>query len=349
MDKSGIVGKPVGRDELIKLLQAQFIPYTPEELIDIAMKEFAWCDAEAIKASKEMGFGENWKAAQEKVKESYVSAGEQPKLIRRLFNESLTFLKKNDLVTIDPIQEEVWGLQMMSEQRQLVNPFFTGGKSISISYPTDKMDIEDRLMSMRGNNPHFSRATVHHESIAGHAYQGFQTARYRAYRSFGTPFWTEGNALYWEYLLWDQGFPQGPEDRLGMLFWRMHRSARTIFSLNYHLGKWTPQQCIDFLVDRVVFERANAEAEVRRSFGLNITPLYQLAYQMGGLQFSGLKKEVVDGGKMTLKQYHDKILFLNRMPVEMVRAIMTDQPLTKDFKTSWRYYDKAPFWPHKTY
>ena len=344
MDESGIVGKPVGREELINLLQASFIPYTPEELIDIAMKEFAWCDAEALRASREMGFGDDWKAAQEKVKETYVPAGGKPALIRRLFNESINFIKDHDLVTIDPLAEEVWGLRMMSPERQLINPFFTGGTSISISYPTNTMEVEDRMMSMRGNNPHFSRATVHHESIAGHHYQRMMTNRYRTYRSFGTPFWTEGWALYWEFLLYDMDFPQSPEDRLGMLFWRMHRCARIIFSLNYHLGKWTPQECVDFLVDRVVFERANAEAEVRRSFGLRITPLYQLAYMMGGLQFSGLKQELVDSGKMTLKEYHDAVLKLNAMPVEMVRAILTNQKLDKNFKTSWRFYEQAPFW-----
>ena len=42
-------------------------------------------------------------------------------------------------------------------------------------------------------------------------------------------------------------FAKTPEDRIGMLFWHMHRCARIIFSLNYHTSKWTPQQCIDFL------------------------------------------------------------------------------------------------------
>ncbi|SEK34072.1 protein of unknown function [Parapedobacter koreensis] len=344
MDNSGIVGKPVGREELIRLLQYNLIPYTPEELIEIAEKEFEWCDAEALKASREMGFGDDWKAAQEKVKQTYVPAGGKPALIRRLFNESMDFIKGHDLVTIDPLAAEVWGLRMMSPERQLINPFFTGGTSISISYPTNTMEVEDRMMSMRGNNPHFSRATVHHESIVGHHYQRMQNNRNRVYRSFGTPFWTEGWALYWEFLLYDMDFPQSPEDRLGMLFWRMHRCARVIFSLNYHLGNWTPQECIDFLVDRVVFERANAAAEVRRSFGLDITPLYQLAYMMGGLQFSGLKQELVDSGKMSIKEFHDSVLKLNAMPVEMVRAILTGQKLTKDFKTGWRYYDQAPFW-----
>jgi uncharacterized protein (DUF885 family) len=339
-DKSGIVGQPAGRAALIQQLNYEMIPYSPEELIEIANKEFAWCDAEMLKASKEMGFGTDWKAALEKVKNTYVPAGKQPEAILKLFNESVDFLKKKDLITIPPLAEEVWGMSMMSPERQLVNPFFLGGQDIIISYPTNTMAEEDRLMSMRGNNPHFSRATVHHELIAGHNLQQFMNQRYRTYRNFGTPFWTEGWSLYWELLLWDLGFPQGPEDRIGMLFWHMHRCARIIFSLNYHMGKWTPQQCIDFLVDRVGHERANAEGEVRRSFVDRYPPLYQLAYLTGGRQFYALRKELVDGGKMTNKQYHDAVMHLNAMPVEMVRAILTNQPLTEDFKTKWRFYEK---------
>ena len=229
---------------------------------------------------------------------------------------------------------------MMSPERQLVNPFFTGGADITISYPTNTMSYEDRMMSMRGNNPHFSKATVHHELIAGHNLQQFVNQRNRTYRNFGTPFWSEGWALYWELILWDMQFAKTPEDRIGMLFWHMHRCARIIFSLNYHMKKWTPQQCIDFLVDRVGHERANAEGEVRRSFVGRYPPLYQLAYLTGGRQFYALKKELVDGGKMSYKQYHDAVLQLNAMPVEMVRAILTKQPLTENFKTNWRFYNE---------
>lgn len=338
-DKSGIVGQPVGAAELIRQLQYEMISYTPEELIAIAQKEFAWCDQEMLKASKEMGFGNDWKAALEKVKQTYVPAGKQPEAILKLYNESIDFLKKNDLITIPPLAEETWGMGMMSPERQLVNPFFTGGTEITISYPTHTMDEDQKLMSMRGNNPHFSRATVHHELIAGHNLQGFMNARNRTYRNFETPFWTEGWALYWELLLWDKEFPQGPEDKIGMLFWHMHRCARIIFSLNYHTGKWTPQQCIDFLVDRVGHERANAEGEVRRSFEGNYPELYQLAYLTGGRQFYALKNELVGTGKLSYKQYHDAVMRLNAMPVEMIRAVLINQPLTKDFKTTWRFYD----------
>lgn len=337
---AALLASPIGRDEIIRQLKLEFIPYTPEELIDIAQKEFAWCDREMLKASAELGFGNDWKSALEQVKQRYVPPGKQPEAMLDLYNQSIGFLKKNDLITIPPLAEETWRMRMMTPEQQRVSPFFLGGELFQISYPTNTMDHEDKLMSMRGNNPHFSRATVHHELIAGHHLQQFMNNRNKAYRNFRTAFWTEGWALYWEMILWDMNFPRNAEDRIGMLFWRMHRCARIIFSLNYHMGKWTPQQCIDFLVDRVGHERANAEGEVRRSFTGRYGPLYQLAYMMGALQFYALKKELVDSGKMTYKQFHDAVMAENSMPVELLRALLTNQPLSRNFSTQWRFYGK---------
>ena len=80
-DGSGIIGNPIGKDEIIKSLQSEFISYTPEELIDVANKEFAWCEKEMLKASQEMGFGSDWKKALEKVKDDHVEPGKQPELV----------------------------------------------------------------------------------------------------------------------------------------------------------------------------------------------------------------------------------------------------------------------------
>jgi uncharacterized protein (DUF885 family) len=338
LDKSGIVGNPIGADAIENSLHNAFIPYNAQELIKIAEKEFAWCDAEMLKASRELGFGDNWKAALEKVKNTYVPVGKQPEMIMDLYNQSIDFIKKNDMITIPPLAEETWRMIMMTPKQQLVSPFFLGGETLMISYPTDEMDDDAKLMSMRGNNPHFSRSTVHHELIAGHHLEGFMNDRYKSYRNFETPFWTEGWSLYWEFELWDKGFPRNAEDRIGMLFWRMHRCARIIFSLNYHLEKWSPQECIDFLVDRVGHERANAEGEVRRSFTGGYGPLYQLAYMIGALQIRALKEEVVGSGKMTLKQFNDAVMKENNMPIEMLRALLLKTPLTENYKSQWRFY-----------
>ena len=338
-DRVTIIGDPIGRDALIEELKYEMIPYTPEELIEIANKEFAWCEGEMKKASREMGYSDDWKKALEAVKQKYVEPGKQPALIRDLAYQAIDFVEKNDLVTVPKIARDGWRMEMMTPERQLVAPFFLGGETILVSYPTDGMTHEQKMMSMRGNNPHFTHAVTHHELIPGHHLQRYMNQRFRPYREiFRTPFWGEGWALYWEFLLWDRGFNKTPEDRVGALFWRMHRCARIIFSLNFHLEKMSPQEAVDFLVERVGHERDNASAEVRRSFVGDYGPLYQIAYMMGGLQFYDLHREFVNSKKMSDRQFHDAILKEGPIPVEMVRAILTRQKLSRDHKPSWRYY-----------
>ncbi len=235
-----VIGDPIGREALLDALEAEIIPYTPEELIEIANKEFAWCEAEMKKAADDLGCGDDWQKALDLVSTNHVQPGEQPKLIRQLAEEATKFVEDHDLVTVPELCKETWRMEMMSVERQKVNPYFTGGEVISVSFPTDTMTYEDKLMSMRGNNPSFCRATVHHELIPGHHLQGFMADRFNAHRrAFRTPFLVEGWALYWEMLLWDKGFPRIAEDRVGMLFWRTHRCARIIFSLKFHLGQMT--------------------------------------------------------------------------------------------------------------
>lgn len=336
-----IIGNPVGRDALVDALSAQLIPYTPEELIALGEKEMAWCEAEMKKAAGELGFGDDWKAALESVKQKHLKPGEQPDLVRKLAAEAIEFVESRELLTIPPLAKDSWRMSMMSPEAQLQNPFFLGGESIIVAFPTRGMSHEDKLMSMRGNNIHFARATVHHELIPGHNLQAFMNSRYRTYRRpFGTPFWTEGWALYWELRLWDLGFPKTPEDKIGMLFWRMHRGARIIFSLRFHMEEMKPQECVDYLVERVGHERANAEAEVRRSFAGAYEPLYQCAYLLGGYQFRALHKELVVGGKMSEREFHDRILRNGTMPVALVRASLSEVPLAADEQPNWRFADE---------
>ena len=68
IDNSGIPGAARGRTGLIFDLADEMIPYTPEQLIALANNEFAWHEEEMKKASRQMGFGDDWKKAVEKVK-----------------------------------------------------------------------------------------------------------------------------------------------------------------------------------------------------------------------------------------------------------------------------------------
>ncbi|NWF85531.1 MAG: DUF885 family protein, partial [Bryobacteraceae bacterium] len=340
-DKRTIVGDPIGREALLAELEGEFIAYTPEELVEIANREFAWCEEEMKKASRELGYGEDWRKALEHVKTLYMPPGGQPEMVRNLAMEAYDYVTRNDLLTVPPLAGAAWRMEMMAPERQRVNPFFLGGEVIQVSYPTAAMTHEEKMMAMRGNNIHFSRSTVFHELIPGHWLQQYMTRRYSTYRRpLATAFWTEGWALYWEMVLWDRGFARGPEDRVGMLFWRMHRCARIIFSLNFHMEKMSPEECVRFLIERGGQEPDNAEAEVRRSFEGDYGPLYQIAYMVGALQFRALRAELVGTGKMGEKEFHDRILTGGSMPVEIIRARLAGLPLAPGSKASWRFYPR---------
>lgn len=341
--KDEIIGEPIGRDGLLVELAAEMIPYTPQELLTIAHEKYAWCEKEMQKAASELGHGSDWKAALRHVQNIYVDPGQQPQLVKSLVNSAAAYVKKHNLVTVPPMAEKTWRMFMMSPAAQKVNPFFLGGPSIIVSYPTADMAHDDKLMSMRGNGPHLSKATAFHEMIPGHHLQLFVGERSRPYRRlFNTPFFVEGWAMYWELVFWDRGdFFTSAEDRVGTLFWRMHRCARILFSLKFHLGQLTPQECVDLLVDMVGHERATAEGEVRRSLNGNYGPLYQAGYFLGAMQLYALREEVLREGVFGEKDFHDRVLEANVMPIELLRALITNEDVDRNYKTKWRFYDDA--------
>jgi len=60
-------------------------------------------------------------------------------------------------------------------------------------------------------------------------------------------------------------------------------------------------------------------------------------WRIGGLQFRALYEELVGSGRITAREFHDAVLQGGRMPVEMVRARLTRQPLTRDYRSQWRF------------
>jgi uncharacterized protein (DUF885 family) len=333
-----IVGDPIGPEAIDIDLAHEMLAYSAKGLIEIAEREYAWCVDQLKQVAGELGYGDDWHAALEHVKSLHLEPGEQPQLVRELALEAVEFIEARDLVTVPPLAKEIWRMNMLSPERQKTAPFFLGGEVVQVAFPTDEMTQEQKLMSLRSNNVHFSRAVVHHELIPGHHLQGFMTSRYNTHRrAFGTPFWGEGWALYWEMRLWDLGFPTTPEDRMGMLFWRTHRAARIIFSLKFHLGEMTADEAIDFLVDGVGHERSAATAEVRRSFNGSYPPLYQAAYMIGGLQILALHDEVVGSGRMSEKEFHDAMLKGGSMPIEMHRARLTRTAPEWEFTPKWKF------------
>jgi uncharacterized protein (DUF885 family) len=136
--------------------------------------------------------------------------------------------------------------------------------------------------------------------------------------------------------LWEEGWARGPEDRIGMLFWRKHRCARVIVSLGFHLGQMSTDEMIEYLMTRVGLEKDGATAEVRRYVGGGYGPLYQAAYLIGGLQMRALHREAVESGKMSEIDFHELVLRQGSIPIDSIRARVLELDVD-GAEPAWRF------------
>jgi hypothetical protein len=341
-DEDPLVGESIGAAALAEEIRSEFLPYTAAKLIALGEREFAWCETEMKKASREMGCGDDWKAALAKVKADNVPPGAQDELVARYGRDATAFVAEHQFVTVPPLCEATWRVTMMSPETLKNIPYAAySGQHMMVAYANQSMKQEDKLMVMRGNNRAFTHLTVPHELIPGHHLQLFVGARSHPYRRvFGTPFYIEGWALYCELRLWDLGWARTPEERLGMLFWRMHRAERIIVTLKFHLGQLTPDEMVAFLVDRGGHEKFGATSEVRRFLGA--PPLYQAGYLIGGRQLLALHDEMVGRGQLTEQQFNDAVLAENTMPIELLRAALEKLPLARDAQPAWKFAGENP-------
>ncbi|HJU64859.1 MAG TPA: hypothetical protein VJ596_04245, partial [Gemmatimonadaceae bacterium] len=102
-DTTGITGAARGRLGLLNDLADERIPYTPEELIKLGYEELAWLEGEIKKAAAEMGLGDDWKAAIEKVKDMHPPPGGQPAAIRDMLHEAVDYVRAHDMITVPQV------------------------------------------------------------------------------------------------------------------------------------------------------------------------------------------------------------------------------------------------------
>ena len=340
-DSSGIPGPARGRQGLIFDLQDDLVPYTPEELIAIGEQEFAWCEAEMRKASRQMGLGDDWKAALEKVKGMHPPPGGQARVVRDLMFEAVDYLRAKDLLTVPAVAAESLHMIMMTPERQLVNPFFTGGSEISVSYPTDTMEYDARLQSMRGNNTPFSHATAFHEVIPGHNLVGYMSARYRGYRPSLSAAAARSTAR--------AGRSTGRCDVRHRLPRHAGEEGRRAVLADapvraHHLLAEVPHgRVVAAGVRRLPGgpRRLRARERDRRGAALvpgRLRPALPAGLPLGGIQMRAMRKELVDSGLMAEKAFHDEVLRQGSMPIALLRLAVGRQKLTRDTSVDWKFY-----------
>ncbi|HET7790783.1 MAG TPA: DUF885 domain-containing protein [Gemmatimonadales bacterium] len=189
-----------------------------------------------------------------------------------------------------------------------------------VTVPDGALSPERRERMLRDHCRYEIAATALHEGYPGHHLQ-LVTAQAQASdvrKNLWTPLTVEGWALYCEDMMADEGFYASEEERF---FQRVHllwRAVRVLLDVGLHTRGMTFAQAVDYIVDTLHVDRANAEAEVRRYCA---GPGYPLCYAVGRRELLALRDDFKarDGGAFTLRRFHDAILPYGGLPVSLIR------------------------------
>ncbi len=204
-------------------------------------------------------------------------------------------------------------------------PFEKEQRGIFWVTPVDRdktpAQMEEQL---RGHSVHGIVVTALHEAYPGHHLQLTvgNLLRHRPLRMLlGTSVFNEGWALYCEQLMWEQGFYDDLRARLLQLKDQLWRACRVILDVNLHVGGWSFDKGVKFLVEKAKLEPPNAAAEVRRYCQ---TPTQPMSYAVGKEQVLAVLDDYrkMRAGAFNLRQFHNELIRHGSLPVKQLRQLM---------------------------
>jgi uncharacterized protein (DUF885 family) len=166
-----------------------------------------------------------------------------------------------------------------------------------------------------------------HEVYPGHYlhYQYLRRIESTVRRStlFAPASYVEGWAHYCEQMMLEAGFGRGDKTmKLGQLAEALVRLARFIVGIRLHTEDWSVEQGVRFFRDEAFLEEPSARREAERG---TFDPTY-LVYSAGKLMLLKLRRDWQEqqGGKPSLRSFHDALLAHGAAPFWALRRLMLD-------------------------
>ena len=177
--------------------------------------------------------------------------------------------------------------------------------------------VESKL---RGHNHGWITVVAVHEGYPGHHLQYVRAARQPNVlrKVYGSDVFGEGWGLYAEELMYRNGFFPSPLARLTQLRMRLWRAARVVIDPSLHTGRMSVDDAVQFFVDTVGLERADALAEVTR---YTTWPTQAVSYIVGNRAIDALRDEVMarQGARFDLARFHAALLDEGSLPPPLMR------------------------------
>lgn len=265
----------------------------------------------------------------DKISEKHVKPEEFQSAIEQQLPVLIDFIKKKDLIYIDPSKP----LVVRKEPDYMAG---VAGASISAPGPYDKngntyynvgslsgWDKEKAESYLREYNHYILQILNIHEAIPGHYTQlVYSNQSPSLIKSLlGNSTMIEGWAVYTERMMLENGYDDSPEMWLMYYKWNLRSTCNTILDYSVHTKEMTKEAAMELLINEAFQQHTEAEGKWRR---VTLTQVQLLCYFTGYTEIYDFREELKQqmGDKFNLKRFHEKFLSYGSAPVKYIKELM---------------------------
>ncbi len=317
-------------DEILR--ENHMVDYDADRLIEVGWEQFELTKKQMEEVAKEIDPTKSVEELLEEAKNDHPTAEGLLRAYEEAMESAKQYVIDHEIVTI-PEDESLKIIETPVYIRPLIpyaayqnaGIFEEQQDGIFVVTPVDpNASDEEKEAKLKGHFHVKLPVVALHEAYPGHHLQLVWANRAetipRRMGSFLATLFIEGWAFYCEELMEQLGWIAKPIQRLGRLHDQLWRAARIILDVSLHTRGMTVQEAVDFMVEKVQLEPANATAEVRR---YTQTPTQPQSYLMGKLQILDLiddyKKAHPDA---SLREMHDTLLSQGSLPPRLMRQAL---------------------------
>ena len=250
--------------------------------------------------------------------------------IRQFLSESGLLTVPDDIAPIEVVETPPFLRSMIAGiAYQPAGPFDQNQRGIFYVRPIpEEFDAAQRDARYRFVYRRGFKGSAVHEAYPGHHLQmqlaGRHPSPIRKWQS--NRMMVEGWALYCEEMMYHAELydDEDPAVWLGILGGIRYRAARIIADVKLHTGKFTYQECADWMI-----ETLNAESESDKDYHrtmvrrYTLTPTVWMSYLIGKQEIERLREDVMarDGDGYNESAFYDTLLSQGSIPPTLIRRV----------------------------
>lgn len=326
-----------------QLREREHLDFDARSLREMGRAEYARLDAEMRGLARDARGTDDWRAVlheanedhpptEERMRQSYAEATARARAF--LFETGLVSMPAGETCTVEPAP--VFSRPLIAVASYSGPPAFSDRLAGHFFVPiapdgTPPDEIEKRLAA---NSYGAIPTTSVHEAYPGHhwhiTWSKIHAPRLR--QLLGTPYFSEGWALYAERVMRERGFFSDPIEELYHLEATIFRAARIVVDTSLHIGDMTHEQAIEHMTTALPMPEPTARAEVGRYCSW---PTQASAYLTGCLEILRIRRDYLDasgfaGGAPAevpvdvIRKFHDGLCASGKLPLGLAeRAVMS--------------------------